>query len=247
MGERHENGGKQAGDNDDLDRFFVETEKDIEEALKHDKMFVVGAVLTENETLRRMASRSHQAFLAMAVVFIIACSVAYAGWTRDQIYRFFYVDQAGDVYETHGFEYPTANRTRVKNHAIHVATALHSWSYKPSAENYFYTHFQQLERYCRKGVIMNYYMALGDQGVFKTADQYKQRYGAFVAKARVEGERNIGGGKKAWRVSLVVNEEVTGSTKPVSNTYDMVIDIEQTTLNESVAGLVCTRIDENFE
>lgn len=216
---------------------------DLRAALESDPLLMVRGVLTENETLKDLAKANHQKFLVTALMLILSVVAAIAGWSRDEQFRYFYINSKGHVYETRGMTYPTATMETVKNFAEDVATKLHTWTYRNYADN-----FTELFDYCVNDEINRYYSKLGNDKVFGAAERYKQRYESIATGAQIKQERVIDSdGRMEWRINLTVQEEILGATNPVRKTYDVVIDVRQVPLSVSPRGLQCTRIDENYK
>ncbi|UUA75183.1 DotI/IcmL/TraM family protein [Cellvibrio sp. QJXJ] len=217
-------------------------QKDLEEAIQDDPMLIVRSLLTENDTLRTMAKRSHTSLLIVALYGVVASCAAFAGFSRDTEFRYFYINSKGHVYETRGMNYPVATQASVTTLATEIGTALHTFTYKNYEQS-----FVKLVNQCRQEVVGAYFNKLDQEGIFKAAKQLKQHYDGLATGARVVGQKAIDkDGRQAWRVNLKVNEDITGTMEPVSNDFDMTIDIEQVPLSENPSGLMCVRIDENY-
>lgn len=220
-----------------------EAARELQQLLKNDPLLAFRGVLTENDTLRKLAVSNNRLFMVTFFGFLLAIAAAWAGWARDVEFRYFYINEEGHVYETHGLKYPVATHARVNNFARDIAVQVHTWTYK----NYMDV-FTDLQDLCRTGTITQYYNTLGNGGVFTTAQRYSQRYDGSLVRSRVENEWVIDeSGRKGWRVHLVVNEDITGTGRPVQRQYDMVIDVEQVPLSVTPRGLRCIRIDENYK
>lgn len=220
-----------------------QAKQDVNQALRDDPLLIVRSLLTENETLRTLAKRSHMSFIYSAIVSSICVCGAIWGFSRDTEYRYFFINSKGHVYETAGMTYPTATYESVINFANEVATGFHTWTYK----NYLQK-FPELRKYCYQDVIGTYFRKLEQDGIFAAAGRMYQHYDGLATGARVIEERPVDSdGRKAFRVELTVNEDITGTMDPVSNDYTMTIDVEQVPLSVSPQGLMCVRVDENYK
>lgn len=217
--------------------------KELQQLLRDDPLIAFRGILTENQTLRELVNTSNQRNLIMLCFLLSAILAAWLGWAREERYRYFYINQEGDVFETYGFEYPTHTISTVNNFARDIAVQLHTWTY-----NNQFDVFTDLQSVCRPSVIRQYHQSLLDGGVMAAAERYSQRYEGGLVHSRVDQEWVIDkNGRKGWRVKAVVSERILGTTRPVNRLWDMVIDIEQVPLSENPRGLLCVRIDENYQ
>lgn len=216
--------------------------QEMQSALRDDPLLIARSLLTENDTLRELAKRSHKAFLYSALVSCIAICTAVVGFSRDVEYRYFFINSKGHVYETTALKYPTATPETIINTATEIGIKLHTWTYRNYA-----AHFSSLKEFCTDHALTPYVDKLLKDGVFDTAERLVQHYDAVPTAAKILGQKTLdSSGRLAWRVEVDVNEDITGSMNPVSHTYNIIIDIEQVPLSVSSKGLLCTRIDENI-
>jgi len=216
--------------------------QELQQLLSDDPLIAFRGVLTENQTLRELAKSSNQKFLVTFFFLILTILAAWLGWARDEKWRFFYINEEGHVYETHGLEYPTHTTAAVNNFARDIAVQLHTWTYNNHADV-----FTGLMASCRPSVIRDYHQSLMEGGVLVAAERYSQRYEGALVHSRVEQEWVLdASGRKGWRVNAVVSEQIHGTTRPVNREWDIVVDVEQVPLSVSPRGLLCVRIDENY-
>jgi hypothetical protein len=216
--------------------------EDVQSALRDDPLLITRSLLTENDTLRKLAERSHKAFLYSSLISCVAVCAAVIAFSRDVEYRYFFINSKGHVYETSALQYPTATPETVINTASEIATKLHTWTYQNYVKN-----FNDLKMYCSDAAISPYVNKMLDDGIFEAAKRLVQHYDAVPSGGKIIGQRNLDStGRLAWRVEIDINEDITGSMNPVSHAYNVIIDIEQVPLSVSPTGLQCTRIDENI-
>lgn len=221
---------------------IADTKASLDQAIKDDPLLLIRPLMTENQTLRDLARSKHQSFSYAVVVSIVAICAAVAGFMRDIEFRYFYINEKGHVYETSGLKYPTATYSTVINFAEEVAVKLHTWTYKNYSSN-----FPKLLSMCNNETLNAYVNKLANDGVFDAAERMVQHYDGIATAAKIMGEKPIDSdGRLAWQVAVKVNEDVTGSMDPLSNSYNMMIDIQQVPLSVSPQGLQCVRIDENI-
>ncbi|MDQ2077400.1 DotI/IcmL/TraM family protein [Marinimicrobium sp. ABcell2] len=219
-----------------------EAARELQQLLRDDPLIAFRGILTENETLRKLAESNNQKFLVTFLFLVITVVAAWAGWARDVQFRYFYINQEGHVYETHGLEYPTHTTAAVNNFARDIAVQMHTWTY-----NNYMDVFTDLMSVCQPSVINNYYETLRQGGVFNAALNFNQRYEGALVHSRVDNEWVLDStGRKGWRINAVISEKILGTSRPVNREYDVVIDVEQVPLSVSPRGLQCIRIDENY-
>lgn len=216
--------------------------EDVDGAMYGDVLYGLKASQSEAETARKFATAMANAFYLAMFYGLVSTFVAFSGWTREIQYRYFYITDEGHVFEASVINYPLATNKRVERFAERLARDLHTFTYK----NYANSFADLMGTKCDKETIAAYYVKLTDQQVFTTAKTFKQRYETSVTKMKILQKRDIGGGRSAWRVEGVLNEDIIGVGEPVNKIYNISFDIEQVPLSVSVNGLQCTQIDENY-
>lgn len=224
----------------DIDK---EIDKEIEERLGNEAVMALQATAQANDMLTDNNRVLRQALHYLGIIAVVLAVVIVFALNKEPVYKYFYVNEFGDVFQTNGYDHPVVNKVAVANFAQHIATQLHTWTYQNYMDN-----FTGLFSVCKKEVVEEYYNALGNDGVFAEAERFKQRYEGTVLSKRVDQESVYNSsGAREWRVKLTLKEDIFGTNVPVSKTYEMIVQVKQVPLSVSYRGLQCTLISENFK